>query len=142
MSFCPDADRPRLAGLRSCAPLGQKHWYLALGLLLIARVRRMSLDGSLPPDLAFLAAELTRRGVEAVRAILHQQLRIALRLRYQTGCVGLPPWEPTMAYLPSCSTRIKANFLILPLLRPRVVKITIGLVVPASVLASRPSVAS
>ncbi len=31
-----------------------------------------------------------------------------------------------MAYLPSCSTRINANFLILPLLRPRVVKITTG----------------
>ena len=47
-----------------------------------------------------------------------------MRLRYQTGCIGAPPSEPTMAYLPSCSTRIKANFLILPLLRPRVVKIT------------------
>jgi hypothetical protein len=47
-----------------------------------------------------------------------------------------------MAYLPSCSTRINANFLILPLWRPRVVKMTTGQLVPASVLASRPSVAS
>jgi hypothetical protein len=47
-----------------------------------------------------------------------------------------------MAYLPSCSTRINGNFLIFPVLRPRVVKITTGRRVPASALASRPSVAS
>ena len=66
----------------------------------------------------------------------------AVRLWYQTGCSGAPPFEATRAYFPSCSTFISAILRSLPDVRPRVVKMTTGRPVSRSVLASRPSVAS
>jgi hypothetical protein len=87
--------------------------------------------------------QLSRGGVEALRTVLHhQRLGICFEVQIPLGIPRCTALGATMAYSPSCSTRINGNFLILPVLRARVVKITTGRRVPASVLASRPSVAS
>ncbi len=61
-----------------------------------------------------------------------------LRLKYQTGCSGKPPFEATAAYRPSCSTRITGILRILPLFAPRIVTMTTGRPVSQSVVPSVP----
>ena len=76
-------------------------------------------------------AALARWHRSARTVLHHKRLGIGLEIVIPGWMLAEPPSEPTMAYLPSCSTRINANFLILPLLRPRVVKMTTGRRVPA-----------
>src|SRR5690349_9056106 len=58
----------------------------------------------------------------------------ATRLLYQDGFLGAPPSEATAAYTPSCSTRMTGDLRSLPLLTPRLVRMTTGsprIVVPS-----------
>jgi hypothetical protein len=83
---------------KSSATLGQEHGYFPIGPSSDSPHRWIGLDGSIPPDLAFLATELSSRGIEALRAVLnHQRLWVILDVEVPLRMQGSAAPDATMA---------------------------------------------
>ena len=113
---------------RNSADRGQhEHRDLPVGFLLVFGVVRPGLDGALPPHRLLAAEHLASVVFAGGAAVLQLDPRGFLTtLWYQTGCLGAPPREATIAYSPSCSTRISGVLRSLPVLAPTVVSTMMG----------------
>ena len=72
------------------------------------------------------SSPLIRRATRSLLRVPSRRVRCgsASRLRTHCGSVGAPPREPTAAYTPSCSTRIRGTLRVAPVRAPVIVNST------------------